>query len=177
MSSFEPELPPHIGETIQTITKLRADHQKQAALPERVVEKLTGWIGRPLSLAVLTTAIAVWIGVNVLSQYFGIQQWDPPPFDYLQGLLTLLALYATVLLLITQRRDDILTDHRDQLTLQLAILGEQKSAKIIALLEELRTDHPHLPNRKDDAADAMAIAANPETILGALETKTAGPEG
>ena len=52
----------------------------------------------------------------------------------------LLALYVTVLILTTQRRDDQLASYREQLTLELAILGEQKSAKIISLLEELRRD-------------------------------------
>ncbi|MCB8877969.1 DUF1003 domain-containing protein [Acidisoma silvae] len=172
MAKSKAELPSHIEETITTIAKLHADHDRQAALPERLVERLTKWIGRPSSIGILTVAISAWLGVNIFARPFGRTQWDAPPFDYLQGLLTLLALYVTILILITQRRDDKLTAHRDQLTLQLAILGEQKSAKIIALLEEMRVDHPHLPNRIDDDANAMAVSADPQTMLSMLGKKT-----
>ena len=39
------------------------------------------------------------------------------------------------------KREDELATRREQLTLQLAILSEQKAAKIISLLEELRQDY------------------------------------
>ena len=75
----------------------------------------------------------------------------------------------TVLILTTQRRDDQLAAHREQLTLELAIIGEQKSAKIIALLEELRQDSPTLRNRVDHEAAAMSVAADPQAVLDAIK--------
>jgi uncharacterized membrane protein len=68
------------------------------------------------------------------------------------------------LILITQRREDELAGHRDQLTLQLGILSEQKSAKIIELLEELRRDAPDLRNRLDPEATAMSTPADHEVL-------------
>ena len=84
---------------------------------------------------------------------------------WLQDALAILALFVTVLILTTQRRDDQLVSYREQLTLELAILGEQKSAKIISLLEELRRDSPNLHSRVDDQAREMSVAADPEAIL------------
>ena len=80
-----------------------------------------------------------------------------------------MALYVTLFILTTQRRDDELAGYREQLTLELAILSEQKSAKIIALLEEIRRDSPHLRNRLDEEADAMAVAADPQAVLDAIK--------
>ena len=94
----------------------------------------------------------------------------------LQGALGLLALYVTVLILTTQRREDQLAGYREQLTLELAILGEQKSAKIIALLEEMRRDSPHLQNRVDEEAEAMAVAADPQAVLDAIKETEAPPD-
>jgi uncharacterized membrane protein len=51
----------------------------------------------------------------------------------------------------------------------LAILSEQKSAKIISLLEEMRRDSPSLRNRVDPEAAAMAVAADPQTVLDAIK--------
>jgi uncharacterized membrane protein len=80
----------------------------------------------------------------------------------------------TVLILSTQRRDDELTSYREQLTLELAILGEQKSAKIIELLEELRRDDPTIRNRIDHDAVAMSAPADPQAVLDAIKDSHAG---
>jgi uncharacterized membrane protein len=75
----------------------------------------------------------------------------------------------TVLILTTQRREDKLAGLRDQLTLELSILSEQKSAKIIELLEELRRDDPNISDRADKHADALSTPADPDAVLGALK--------
>jgi uncharacterized membrane protein len=87
----------------------------------------------------------------------------------MQGAIGLSALYMTMLILITQRREDELAGHRDQLTLELGILSEQKSAKIIELLEELRRDAPDLRNRLDPEATAMSTPADPHEVLNAIK--------
>jgi uncharacterized membrane protein len=56
----------------------------------------------------------------------------------LAGAASLVSLYLVVLILTTQRRDDLLTQRRELLNLEPAILSEQKTAKVVALLEELR---------------------------------------
>ena len=50
------------------------------------------------------------------------------------------------------------------MTLQLAILSEQKLAKIIQLIEESRRDDPLLDNRVDASAEAMAMPADPHSL-------------
>jgi uncharacterized membrane protein len=65
-----------------------------------------------------------------------------------------------VLILATQRREYQLAQLREQLTLKLAILGEQKTAKVIQLLEESRRDNPLIRNRVDQVAEAMAQPAD-----------------
>ena len=45
------------------------------------------------------------------------------------------------LILATQRRENQLAQLREQLNLELAILSEQKTAKVIQLLEESRRDN------------------------------------
>ncbi|WP_207210943.1 hypothetical protein, partial [Lichenibacterium minor] len=65
-----------------------------------------------------------------------------------------------------------------QLTLELSILSEKKSAKIIELLEELRRDLPAVRNRVDEEASEMAKPADPQAVLQAInETHDAEREG
>ncbi|WP_158745183.1 DUF1003 domain-containing protein [Acidisphaera sp. L21] len=91
-----------------------------------MVERSTAWIGQPRFLAALGFAIALWIGGNVFASLTGYTAWDAPPFAWLQDVLALLAFYVTLLILTTQRREDQLAGYREQLTLELAILSEQK---------------------------------------------------
>jgi uncharacterized membrane protein len=108
-------------------------------------------------------------------QQAGLRPIDAPPFLWLQGSVAFSALLTTILVLITQNRqtrDDLDRAHLD---LQVNLLAEQKAAKIIALLEELRRDLPMVRNRVDGEAEAMADPVDPQLVLDALE-QAAEPE-
>lgn len=129
MSSDTPILPAHIDDTIQAIAKLHADHYQQSSRLQRVVDQMTALLGRPGFVGCLTLAVLVWVLANLGANWLGREPMDPPPFVWLQGAISLMALYMTALILTTQRREDQLAGHREQLTLELAILSEQKSAR------------------------------------------------
>lgn len=160
-------LPPHIEETVQAIATLHAEHRRRMSPVQRVVERSVRFIGRPRFVALLTLVILGWGAVNIALARYG-RAFDDPPFPVLIDLGEALGLYITVLILITQRHEDALTGLREQLTLELAILGEQKNAKIIGLLEEMRRDSPHLADRHDAEATALSIPADPQAVLDAL---------
>jgi uncharacterized membrane protein len=175
MSEHPPILPAHIEETIQAIARLQAEHRRNATPLQKVVEKLTGIIGRTTFVGGLTVVLAAWIGYNLAAPFLGLSVLDAPPFYWLQGAACVLALYITVLILTTQRRENELSELREQLNLELVITNEQKTAKVIALLEELRRDMPQVPNRYDPEAATMATPANPEVMLEAMrETQEIG---
>lgn len=175
-------LPAHVDTSVQAIAKLHADHRESATRVQRVIEAVTAKVGRPVFLAIFVGVVAGWIALNVALAEAGRVPFDPPPFAWLEGAVSLAALVMTALILITQRRDDELESRRAQLTLELAILSEQKAAKIIDLLEELRRDSPQTRDRVDREADSMAAAADPGAVLDAIkdrhETLTVeGPRG
>ncbi len=168
-------LPAHIEDTIQAIARLHAEHRRDAGALQLLVEQATAWIGQPRSLVLLTVLVVAWVVGNLLAGEFGVAAWDAAPFSWLQGALTLMALYVTVLIVTTQRREEQLAGYRAQLTLELAILAEQKSAKIIALLEEMRRDHPNMRDRVDHEAAAMSVAADPQAVLDAIKGSQEAP--
>ena len=163
-----PILPAHIEETVRAISELHAQHHRRATPVQRIVDRSVALIARPRFVAILTIFIIGWIVINGFLTTRGAHVY-PPPFQILQDLGELLALYITILILITQRREDELTQHREQLTLELAILSEQKSAKIVQLLEELRRDSPIIPDRVDEEAEALSIPADPQAVLDAIK--------
>ena len=163
-------LPPHIDETVKAITRLHAEHRRRATPLQRAVEQMTAQMGRPRFVGLLTVGIMLWIGANLALLALHRPPFDPPPFPWLLAIGELVALYLTVLILTTQRREHELGGLRAQLTLELAITGEQKTAKIIELLEEMRRDNPMMANRTDLQADDMSMPSDPAVVLDALRT-------
>lgn len=158
-----PPLP--LDESEQNISDLHAQHYRKATPVQRFLDSVVSKLSHPAFLIALTCVITGWIALNLAM----IKPLDPPPFSWLQGTASILAVYIATLILTTQRREDGLARHRDQLTLELAILGERKGAKIIELLEELRRDTPQVHDRIDDNAAAMAKPADPGAVLNAIE--------
>jgi uncharacterized membrane protein len=163
-----PILPAHIEDTIRAIAELHAQHHRRASPVQRVVDRSVRTLSRPRFVGVLTIVIVGWVAVNYALSAYG-HAFDMFPFPLLQDAGSMLALYLTILILITQRREDELTQHREQLTLELAILGEQKNAKIIQLLEELRRDNPMIHDRIDEEAEALSTPADPQAVLDAIK--------
>jgi uncharacterized membrane protein len=168
-------VPDHIQQTIDTIASVHARHMREATRTHRFVQGIVSWVARPLFIVLLTVFVAVWIALNLL---LGDRGFDPAPFPILEVIGTIGALYITVLILITAQREKEIGEHREQLALQLAILAEQKSAKIIQLIEEERRDNPLISDRNDVEAAALAVPADPEAVLDAIkDTQGALREG
>lgn len=159
------QLPPHVRETVDAIGALHAQHREGTTSWERWFELSAGAVSRPIFIVGLTILVVIWMLLNVALAF---RAPDPAPFALLDTLLTLLAVYISLAILAAQRRATVLADLRAQLTLQHAILAENKVAKVIQLLEELRKDDPMIEDRPDSIADAMANPTNPNIMAAAI---------
>jgi len=157
-------LPPHIEQTVQAIARLHAEHHKRAPPLQRMVDRLTAIVAQPSFIGAVTLVVIAWIAGNLLLARFTGWRFDGVAFPWLQGAGELATIYITTLVLMSQRHKDELSELREQLTLEIAIMTEQKGAKIIALIEELRRDSPTLVNRIDHQAEAMATPADPDAV-------------
>jgi uncharacterized membrane protein len=108
-------LPAHIEATVEAIARLHSEHHQKATPFQRFTEDLTARAGQSTFIAWLTIVVVIWIGANLALISFGRRPFDAPPFVWLEGAVSLAALYMTVLILSTQRRDDELASHREKL--------------------------------------------------------------
>jgi uncharacterized membrane protein len=120
----------------------------------------------------LTLLVVGWIGFNLGAILYGYRPVDPPPFAGLQSAYSHASLYFVVFVLITQRREQQFAGRQALLALEMAMLNEQKAAKIIELLEEFRRDSP-IRDRSDARADAMSVPADPRSVLDAIDSRGA----
>ena len=157
-----------IGQNIAAVQAFYAHQSRDLSLSQRLAERIANAVGHPYFLVGIALFVAVWIGVNLACQLLGLAAWDPAPYFWLQGLVSLCALLITTVVLIKQNRVARLEEQRAHLDLKVTLLIEQKAAKMIDLLEELRRDAPGIPDRHDPRAAAMQEAMNPDRVLAAL---------
>jgi uncharacterized membrane protein len=161
--------PIHLEETIQSIAGLHDEHHANASNHQRFVDRITTLLGSANFIGALTFFVVGWAILNGLAALLGYRALDPPPFAWMESAASLASLYLVILILTTQRGDDRLTQRRELLNLELTILSEQKIAKVVALLEELRQDSPHLNDRVDELAKAMSQPADPRSVIDAIK--------
>ena len=161
-----------IGQNIAAVQAFYADQSRDLSPSQRLAERIANAVGHPYFLVAIALCVATWIGMNVVRQWLGLAAWDPAPYFWLQGMVSLCALLITTVVLIKQNRVARLEEQRSHLDLKITLLIEQKAAKMIDLLEELRRDAPNIPDRHDPRSAALQQAMNPASVLAALGEAT-----
>lgn len=171
------ELPSSVSENIGTIAEFYARHDEHVTATQRVVEKVALFLGSPGYVAVNIVFIICWIAANLLAPDFDLEQIDEPPFFWLQGLIGLNAFVISTTVLIRQNRMSRLADHHAHLDLQVNLLTEEKTSKIIELIDQLRRDLPGVRSEVDREAEELAKPADPKAVLEAIEDEDDEPYG
>ncbi len=164
----------HEEQSVDAIADFHREHYRSATKLQRGLDRVTDVLGRPTLVVLTIVGVGTWIAVAELNGHGGITQ---PSLAWLELAATVSSLLVSILILATQRREDLLGDRRAKLILELAILADRKNAKIIALLEELRRDHPGVVDRIDIESDDMAKPTDPSAVLAAIDERAQPDKG
>jgi uncharacterized membrane protein len=160
-------------QNIEAVLAFYAREEDKLSRSQRVLERATLFIGKPRFLGLILSLAGAWVLVNTLLQRLGRHALDRGPYPWLQGLVSLGALLIATVVLIQQNRLARLAEQRAHLDLKVTLLIEQKTAKLIDLVEELRRDLPNVRDRHDPRASSLQQPMNPELVIAALdEAKT-----
>jgi uncharacterized membrane protein len=164
-------LPEHVLKNVETIASHQERQTQSVKADRRILNKIAGFLARPGFLYFQIGFFAVWIGCTNLAERNLIAK-NFPLFDlHLHGLEVASLLISTEVL-IAQAHQEKVSEEQSQLALQLNLVTEQKIAKLISLVEELRTDLPNVKNRNDEEAEAMKQAIDPQAILEVIQKNT-----
>ncbi|MEH2241244.1 DUF1003 domain-containing protein [Nostoc sp.] len=163
-------LPDAIAKNIEAISLLHTQEVRDIPTHQRILEAIATFFGRSTFMYSLLLILAMWIFGSFLDPFL---PFDLPSFSWSGQGLDAAALVISTGVLVRQTRQENFAEQRAQLMLQLNLLSEQKIAKIIALLEELRNDLPDVINRHDSEAELMREAADPIAVLEALQKNLA----
>lgn len=161
-------LPDPIAKSIDAIVELHAQEERDLPKHQRILENISVFFGRPAFLYSSSIALLIWILGSLLRDR-GILPFNPPAFNLLDQGIDVASLLISTGVLIRQTRQERFAEQRAQLMLQLNLLSEQKIAKLISLIEELRIDLPNVKNRHDPEAEVMQQAADPRMVLETLQ--------
>lgn len=161
-----PPLPDPIAKNIEAIISLHTQEVRDIPAHQRFLEAIARFFGRSAFLYSLLLILGSWIVGSLFEPFL---PFNLTPFSWSSQGLDAAALVISTGVLVRQARQEKFAEQRAQLMLQLNLLSEQKIAKMIALLEELRADLPDVSDRHDPEAEVMQEAADPLAVLEALQ--------
>lgn len=158
-----------ISQNIEAVLEFYTREEQKISSSQRILEQVSSLIGQPFFLGIILLFVVIWILSNLLLRQFGMVEFDSPPFIWLQGIVGLGALLTATIVLTKQNRLAKLAERRAHLDLKVTLLTEQKAAKLIDLLEELRRDMPNVRNRHDSEAATLKQSMSPDLVLATLD--------
>jgi uncharacterized membrane protein len=159
----------HINENIEGVVELQRREWDATSASQRRFERVSRVVARPAYLMGILLFSLAWMAFNLGCARFGLTPFDPPPFQWLEMLVSFVALVTTTVVLIAQNRQARFEQQRAHLDLQVNLLTEQKVTKVIHLLEELRRDLPMVKDRHDPQAAQMQQRADTAKLASALD--------
>jgi len=131
-----PQLDPITEKNIDAIAALEKESVQSRTAGERAAERVTRVAGGMVFIIAHAVWFTLWIGLN-LGLISGITPWDPFPFSFLTLVVSLEAIFLSLLVLMAQNRLTRDADKRAQLDLQINMLAEQESTATLRMLEKL----------------------------------------
>ena len=122
-----------INENIQTIVELHKRAENEVSRQQRTIEDITDFLGRPTFLFIILAFVSLWIIVNTLLIKFGFPA-STLHFSYgYRAYLHLVRCYRQQYL-ITQNRENVVTERRTQLDLQVSLIIDQKMSNSLPVV-------------------------------------------
>ncbi|MBW4605180.1 MAG: DUF1003 domain-containing protein [Calothrix sp. FI2-JRJ7] len=168
LSIQDTEAPEHVLKNIEAIIALHAHYEESVPTHQRILEKIAATFGKAWFLYAEILFFTVW-GICSHLADIGVLTWEFPRFDLHEQGIDVASLLISTGVLIYQARQEEMSTKNSHLTLQLNLLTEQKVAKLIALVEELRSDLPNVQDRHDPEAEVMQQRTDPQVVLDILQ--------
>jgi uncharacterized membrane protein len=165
------ELPSSTKENLEVLSRFQDREEAQISGVQLAIERISRFFGSPAYFAFVVAFIVLWVAVNAWGLRHGWQHVDAPPFPWLQGLVSSNALLLTVAVLIRQNRMALVEEHRSHLDLQINLLTEQKVAKILQIIDELRRDRGAPRVHSDAEVTEMSKPADAHALMHAIKEK------
>lgn len=191
MNARPPDLSPQSRDTLvspatlrRNIASLREDRQaaeKTRTFGERVADTVTAFAGSMYSVAFHLMLYGGWLLYN--SNVFPVEPFDPYPFVMLAMTASVEAIFLTTFVLISQNRNALMEERREDLGLHVSLLTEHEITRLAQLMDVMANrlglderEKPELGDIKQEVAPVAVLRTiDEEEKKGTVSAETPGP--
>jgi uncharacterized membrane protein len=132
---------------------IKAQHAAERTTIEGLAEGLTEVASSTPFLLLHVVWFLVWIPWNL--GMFGFEPFDPFPFGLLTMIVSLEAIFLSIFVLLSQKRESAIAELREELMLQVNLRMEQEVTKTLQLVAGLYTRMGHVMAEDEELGDML----------------------
>ena len=152
---------------IELIAQLEASEAAKRSPTDYFADAITNFCGSMAFVYVHVVWFGGWILWHVLPGLPQSVRIDPYPFQFLTFVVSLEAIFLSTFILISQNRQNRITELRNHLDLQINLLSEQENSKVLAMLEALLRFHGLV--QPDPEVASLEEATQPDMLVQQIE--------
>lgn len=152
---------------IELIAQLEATKAAERSPADRIADAITHFCGSMAFVYVHVGWFGGWMLWHLLPGLPQAIRFDPYPFQFLTFVVSLEAIFLSTFILISQNRQNQLSELRNHLDLQINLLSEQENSKVLAMLEALLRFHGLV--QPDPEIASLAEATQPDMLIQQIE--------
>jgi len=160
------------AQNVLAIVALEREAMEARSPAERISDAVTRHAGRVWFISAHASWFIGWIALNS-GMVRGVKPFDPYPYQFLTFVVSLEAIFLSLFILMSQNRSTRQADERSHHDLQINLLAEQESTKMLQMLQSLCAHHK-LPIANDKDLETLKQETQPAELL--QELKAGLPE-
>lgn len=122
---------------VDTIHQIERAAQTERNIETRVADAIAGFCGSIAFVWVHVAWFGSWLLVNSTNLFDKRWRFDPAPFPMLTLVVSLEAIFLSTFILISQNRQQAISEQRNNLDLQVNLLAEQENSETLRLLKAI----------------------------------------
>lgn len=161
--------PTSVAENIDKMAQVENDALRPRSHREAITEAIGGFAGTIYFVGLQLAVFGGWMLVNA-GMVPGLSPFDPFPYPLLSSITSLEAVLLAAFVLIKQNRMSTIADRRDHLDLQVNLLTERETTRIIQMLDRL-SSHLGVEQRQDADSREMSEHIAVEHLVDELDRR------
>ncbi len=161
-----------LDRNVRALVEREAEESSAKTSGERIADAIARFAGSMPSLYLHLIVLILWVGINL--------GWLPgprfdPSFSLIGTVASVEAIFLATLVLITQNRQAEMSETRAHLGLQVGLLSEHETTRILRLVAAM-SEKMGLNEAQDMELDELARDVAPEDVLRQIEVHTEAVE-
>ncbi len=157
----------------QIIESFKSKERESRSFFDVLADSMTSWFGTITFLLLNAAFFGIWILINI-GDVPGIKPFDPFPFGFLTMIVSLEAIFLSIIVLISQNRDSDVSSLTDEMDMNIDLISEEEITKILDLISQIAQKNG-IDTTKDHVLTEMLKPLNKDSIEEDLRHEITNP--